>query len=305
MTTNELLPVIYDNFDAFHTMCLATSLMSTYNNKAFDSDAHRIITFIGEAFKLPQEMICAFEHCILGDMMNIGLITDYQAVASTELLSDHDKDNIELYEIKGCILEEIAIAEAQIYNTSEMSIANKIKSNMKYEYFHHPYNAKFRFWQLDRLMKNGNVDITRQIAVLYTLGIGCDQDLQKAEEGFWKCILWGDEISAILIDELYLKRGVTNSEYHKLLSDDLMKGICDIKIQEYGQLMRFLKAYIIAPRKDPFINHELADVLISDELPYQNKVELILNFNEKTWRNVSVSTHSTDNRIGFRVRKDE
>ncbi len=305
MTTNELLPVIYDNFDAFHRMCLSTSLMSTYNNKAFDSDAYRIITFIGEAFKLPQETICAFGRCILGDMMNIGLITDYQAVASTDLLSDVDKDNIELYEIKGRILEEIAIAEAQIYNPAEMNIANKIKSNMKYEYFHHPYNAKLRFWQLDRLAINGNVDVVRQIAILYTLGIGCEPDNQKAEENFLKCILWGDETSAILINELYLRRGATNSEYHKLLSDELMKGICDIKIQEYGQLMRFLKAYIIAPRKDPFINHELADVLISDKLSYQNKVELILNFNEKTWRNVFVSTRSTDNRIGFRVRKDE
>ena len=304
-TMNELLPVIYDNFDAFHTMCLSTSLMSTYNNKAFDSDAYRIITFIGEAFKLPQETICAFGRCILGDMMNIGLITDYQAVASTELLSEYDKDNIELYEIKGRVLEEIAVAETQIYNPSEMSIANKIKTNMKYEYFHHPYNAKFRFWQLDHLMKNGNIDITRQIAVLYTLGIGCQSDLQKAEEHFLKCILWGDEISAILIDELYQKKGGTNSAFYQLLSDNLPKDTYDIRVWEYRQLKRFLNAFIIAPRKDPYINHELADVLISDKLSYQNKVELILNFNEKTWRNVSLSTHSTDNRIGFRVRKDE
>ena len=128
--------------------------------------------------------------------MNIGLITDYQAVASTELLSEYDKDNIELYEIKGRVLEEIAVAETQIYNPSEMSIANKIKSNMKYEYFHHPYNAKFRFWQLDRLMKNGNIDITRQIAVLYTLGIGCQSDLQKlcAKELGINSIPYNDEI---------------------------------------------------------------------------------------------------------------
>lgn len=305
MTTNELLPVIYDNFDAFHAMCFSASLMSTYNNKSFDSDAHRIITFIGEAFKLPQEMICAFEHCILGDMMNIGLITDYQAIASGELLSDSDKENIALYEIKGRILEEIAIVEAQNYNISDTSIVSKIKTHMKYEYFHHPYNAKLRFWQLNRLMKSGNVDVTRQIAVLYALGIGCAQDFQKAEESFLKCILWGDDISAILIDELYLKNKAKNSEYYKLLSDDAAKNICDIKIGEYGQLMRYLKAYIIAPRKDPLINHELAGVLISDKLSYQNKVDLILNFNEKTWRNASVSAHSTESRIGFRVRKDE
>jgi len=46
-------------------------------------------------------------------------------------------------------------------------------------------------------------------------------------------------------------------------------------------------------------------VLISNELSYQNKAELILNFNEKTWRNVYLLMNNKENHIGFRVRKNE
>ena len=65
-----------------------------------------------------------------------------------------------------------------------MRIASQIRSSMKYEYFHHPYNAKFRFWYLTQLMKSGNTSIRRQIAILHTLGIGCEIDFQKAEKTF-------------------------------------------------------------------------------------------------------------------------
>ncbi len=303
MEIKELLPIIYDNFETFHTMCLSTSLMSTYNCKEFDSDAHKIIAFIGEAFELEQETINQFEKCILGDMMNIGLITDYQAISSTELLSDNDKENIELYEIKGRILEEIAVDEAQNYNISDMRIANQIKVNMKYEYFHHPYNAKLRLWHLNRLVKNGNIDITRQIAVLYALGIGCNIDFKRAEENLLKCILWGDKISSVLIDKLYQKTGKTNSGYKSIFSDDQPEDISDTKVSEYWQLRKLLNAYIIAPKKNSLINNELANILISNELSYQNKVEKILNFNEKTWRNAYLMMNNKENRIGFRVRE--
>lgn len=305
MRNKELLSAIYENFEVFHTMCFSTSLMSTYNCKEFDLDAHKIITFIGEAFELSQETINEFESCILGDMMNIGLITDYQAVSSTELLSDNDKESIELYEIKGRILEEIAIDEALNYNMSDMRIANQIKSNMKYEYFHHPYNAKLRFWQLNKLMKKGNINVTRQIAILYALGIGCEIDFRKAEENFLKCILWGDEISAVLIDKLYRKSGKINSEYHKIFSSNRPEEVTDIKFLEYWQLVKLVHTNIIAPKKESLINNELANMLISSKLSYQNKAELILNFNEKTWRNVYLLMNNKENHIGFRVKKDE
>ena len=307
MKTAELLPIIYENFDVFHTMCLSSSLMSTYNSKDFDEDAGKILSFIGKAFKLPQKTTKDFINCILDDMMNISLISDYHAVSSTDFLSDADKENIELYEIKGHILEEVANCEAQNYSISDIRISNQIRAAMKYEHFHHPYNSKLRFWQLLRLSKNGNIAVTRQVAILYALGVGCEENFKKSEENFLKCILWGDKISAILISELYriYKRAQdANAEFYKMYFCD-EPDFKSTTVFEYWNLMNLLSTYIIAPKKDPLINHELARLLISDKLSYEKKVDLILNFNEKSWKNIYFLTKKNKNFIGFRVNKDE
>ena len=307
MKTVELLPIIYDNFDVFHTMCLSSSLMSTYNCKEFDEDAQKILTFIGKAFKLPQKTTKDFIKCILGDMMNISLISDYHAVSSTEFLSDTDKENVELYEIKGRILEEIANCEAQNYNISDIRISNQIRATMKYDHFHHPYNSKLRFWQLSRLSKNGNIAITRQIAILYTLGVGCEENFKKAEEYFLKCILWGDKISAIMISELYRlyqKAQDANAEFYKMYFTD-EPDFKNNSVIEYWNIAKLLSTYIISPKKDFLINHELAHLLISDKLSYDKKVDLILNFNEKSWKNIYFLTKKNKNFIGFRVNENE
>lgn len=300
MQTHELLPLIYDNFDIFHTMCLSTSLLATYNSNEFDADAHKIINFIGRAFKLNQHLIDEFEICILGDMMNIGLVTDYQAISSTEFLTDKDKENIELYEIKGRILEEVAVSEIQSHNISDIRIVNQIRESMKYAYFHHPYSAKLRFWQLARYAKNGNTDLVRQMAVLYALGIGCEMDFKKAEKYFLKCFLWGDKISAVLLTELYAKAGQKDSEFYKIYfePDPLFEN--DNKACVFHKLMKLLNTYVIYPAKDYLINNELAEVLISEDISYNDKVDLLINFNERTWRNIHLLTTGKKNNIGFR-----
>ncbi len=300
---NNIMPVIYDNFDVFHTMCLSATLLCTYDCRDGDSDAHDVITFIGNAYKLPREAVEDFEACILGPMMNIGLITDYHALASVEFLSDEDKENIELYEIKGKVLEEISIAESLNYTITDMRLANQIKSTMKYEFFHHPYNSKFRFWQLRRLSENGNISVIRELGILYTLGIGCDTDYKKAEKCFLKCILWGDKVSSILLTALYDLSGNTDAVFYGI--NGIENDISDNNaISEYKELIKFLKAFIIAPKKDYLINNELADILISNELPHSRKVELVVNFNEKTWHN-AVCHNSQNNTIGFKVKKNE
>lgn len=305
MNTKELLELIYGNFTAFHTMCLSAALMSTYNSDEFDSDARKITDFIGKAFGLSLETSDEFGRCIIGEMMNIGLISDYHAIASEELLSEKDKENVEIYEIKGRVLEEVAVAEAQNCNISDMRIGNQIKANMKYDFFHHPYNARLRFWQLERLSKSGNVDVTRQVAILQTLGIGCEADYSKAEENYKKCILWGDKISALLISELHRKTGKADTEYYKLFSDNETLSATDSTVFEYWQLTKLISACIIAPKKDTLINTELARVLISDKIPFKNKTEMILNYSEKIWQKIYVTANESKSRIGFRVKRYE
>lgn len=288
MKIKDIMPIVYEEMEVFYAMCLASTLVSTYNSKESDQDSRKIIAFLGEAFRIPRETVSIFETCILEEMMHIGLITDYHALSATDLLSEHDKEYIELYEIKGRVLEEIALSEAKNYGVSDIRVVNQIRANMKYEYFHHPYNAKARFWQLARLSESGNVNVTRQVGMLYALGIGCDTDFQKAEETLLKCVLWGDKISAMLLKQLHCWMKKEDSE-----------------VDEYHHLINLLRCFIIAPKKDPLINHELANVLIGNQLSYKQKVELISNFNEKTWHCALLLDEGTERKIGFKVRKNE
>ncbi len=216
MADEKTMAAIYDNFEIFYTMCLSATLLSTYNSQKSDTDSHSVISYIGNAFCLSKETTKLYENIILGDMMNIGLFTDYQAISSTELLSDEDKENIELYEIKGRVLEEIAIYEAQNYNVADVRIANQIKLNMKYEYFHHPYNPRMKFWETKKMAKSGCVGIVRQLGLLNTLGIGCCINYKKAEDCFLKCVLWGDTMSAVLLNQLYT---MAEHKYDKKLKE--------------------------------------------------------------------------------------
>lgn len=307
MDNKERISLICDNLDAFHTMCLSATLLCTYNDTVADKHTEQIIDFLGKAFALPIETIKTFEDVILDQMMNIGLITDYQALASFELLTDDDKDNIELYEIKGRIIEEVAIIEAQSYHYADVRLTTPARANMKYEYFHHPYNPKLRFWQLERLALSGNVAVVRLLGIMRAVGIGCNSDFNKAKNAFLKCILWGDKVATKLLDYLFKMNGILSDEY-KQLDRAIFHGEIpkeNTKAWQLYNLSRYIKAFIIAPKKDPLINDELANVLLNEELPYNIKTELIMVFNEKTWENANGYKGEKLQKIGFEVSEDE
>ena len=297
---------IYDNFEPFYAATLSTALLSSYNSTPFEEDATRVIDFISGAYSLSAETTQIFKGSILGEMMNIGLITDYQAIASTELMSDKDKENIELYEIKGRVLEEVAVCEAQSCFLNDIRISSQIKNNMKYEYFHHPYNRKMRFWQIKRQSLCGNVGLTRQLGILYAVGVGCTADFDRAKTAFLKCIFWGDEVSTRLLAHLFAlnrKNGSTYTElYGMMRGEDVTQSK---EAEKLYNLIRLLNAFVIAPKKDGQINSVLAALLIGEDLSYQQKRELLINFNEKTWKNAVLVNDRNDTRIGFRVRENE
>lgn len=279
MERKELHAMIYDNMDAFHAMCLSTTMLASYNSRQFEEDAHKLIDFIGQAYRLPEEMVSEFTGCILGDMMNIGLVTDYTAVSSREFMTDRDRENIVLYELKGRILEEVAQAHAPFPTAADMNQINLIRNQMKYDFFHHPYHPQLRLWQLERLMVGGNVDVVRQVALMKALGIGCQKDSEKSRMLLSECVLWGDEAAVVLLERL----------------------TGEAVASELTELGKLVGTYIIAPKKDPFINLRLAEMLLSDKLPYHGKAELIINYHEKIWK--SALTGGKEKTIGFRVKE--
>ncbi len=304
MSNRNLLNDAYDNMRVFYLMGLTAALVSSHNSTASDADSASLIEFIGEAFDMPRELTCSFTDAILGVMMNVGLVSDYQALASDEFLSDEDKMNIELYEIKGRILEDTAAAEAFNYQLADIRTVNQIKAAMKYEYFHHPYSSRFRCFQLERLSACGNVIITRQAALFHALGIGCDKDTDRAFRELMYCVLWGDRDSAVLLSALCRRTGRNDPGYSQLFSDNKPVST-DAVISELEDIAGLIKAFITDVRRDPTINTGLAGLLMSDSFSFNEKAELIMSFNEKSHRNALAMLSSDKNYTGFRVIKNE
>lgn len=313
MKNNKLISQIYENMDCFYLMTLCAAFTSTYNSREGDRDANAIIKYIGAAYGLSSKTTADFSGCILGQMMNIGLITDYHALCSSELMSEDDQNNMELYEIKGRALEEIAATEGGVFGKTDPRSAIQARNAMKYDYFHHPYSGELRLWQLERNALSGNVNTVRQLGLFYALGIGCEKQPKKAERCFLKCILWGDSQSALLLAELYEtaedteRKGNSFRELYSLISNNggFAESCRDDTAVKYHKLIKMIRCLIIFPRRDPYINHGLADELLNDKITYTQKKELIAGFEEKSIKNVFLKEYGSGETIGFRVNKNE
>lgn len=305
----EIIEKINNNFEAFYSMVISSTMISTYNCPQANDDAEKTIRFIGDAFKLDRIYIDDFIDCILNSMMNIGLISDYHAIASTELLDNEDRDNLELYEIKGQALEEISISERMCFSSYDSRIVSDIKEKMKYGYFHHIYNSKMRFWSIQKRSENGELLSTRQLAILYSLGIGCEKNIERAEKLFLRCVFWGDKISAMLLN--YLHQINNSAKYedglfekvYKLIQEDSAlisdpKELSFRKENELYNLIRLVKNTVIISRSRYCVNIELVDYLADKRIPYHEKVAFVLNFSEKEWRKNLFCEEK--NIIGFR-----
>ena len=301
---NNLIDRVYENLRLFYLMGLSAALTSSCNSTEADEDCRKIFEFIGDAFNAPRELTEDFGEAITGVMMNVGLVSDYQALASDEFLTDEDKMNIELYEIKGRILEDAAVAEAFNYQLSDIRTVNQIKAAMKYEYFHHPYSSRFRCFQLERLSACGNVCITRQAALFHLLGIGCTPDPDRAYNELMRCVLWSDRESAVLLSALCRKTGRYDPGYSQLFSDE-KPAHTEAEISELEDIAGLIKTFITDVRRDPMINTGLARLLMSDSLGFNEKAELIMSFNEKSHRNALAMLSSEKKYTGFRVIKNE
>jgi hypothetical protein len=313
MKTCDILPDIYRNFESFIAMTTAAALVSSYNSPEGDRDARSVIRFIGDAYALERELTGRFEECILGRMMNIGLITDYHALCAGDLLDEEDRENLELYEIKGRVLEQITAHEAYNFAFADMRMAHQVRFNMKYEYFHHPYHAVARFWSVESGAAFGSILLTRQLALLYALGIGHEVDYRKAEKLLLRCVLWDDAVSARLLNHLCRQTGCEKYEdgmFGRLYV--LMKQETELNLQFLDGseeericcLLKMVKRYVTALGRDYQINIQLADMLLSDQLTHHQKMQLIVQFQERRMKALPLA-NSGRRSIGFRVKKHE
>lgn len=286
-----------ENYEAFYSMTLSAAFLNSAAFGEFEADAGKILSFIGNAYRLAEETAQAFSRLILGDMMKIGLVSDYHALGSLENLSDEDWELLIFYEIKGRALEEVNRSDRRGYFHASSRLNQDVKAGMKYESFHHAYDPFVRFESLKQQAEFGDLNSTRQLALLYALGIGTERDIGKAKLHFERCAMWGDMPSAILLKELYSQEGDARmaeefSELYRLEKKYLADGVIHPPEKECAERIRnrylctaLIRQYLVVQSKMAEIDIAFLDAISQPELPLKKKLHYISRYKDLTWKN--------------------
>ena len=298
------MTMLLSNYDGFYLMVRSVAMLGTKNSDEFDRDALLLIDFIGKAYHWEQENINYAAEVILGEMMRVGLASDYLALASTELLDEAIKENMLLYEIKGHAIEDVNRAEAIGENFGQR-IEYEIKNGMGYASFHHEYEPRFRFAQVNKLSENGECMTLFQKALMLILGIGCDSNIASAQRILQNLLVWGEKPAAAILSFLWECENDKNMQsYYSKIYDRLSKTEYseDIqendKIEELYLLINSIKSIIIKTYRIKEVDMLFADLINSDEVNFQEKINLIKRYKDGSWLSLLVK-HKPKNAIGF------
>lgn len=308
---DEIKKNIHNHYEAFYLMTLSVAFLNSAAFGEFEDDAEKVLSFIGKAYGLDKELVREFSGLILGDMMKIGLVSDYHALSALEDLSDRDRDNLIFYEIKGRVLEEVNRSERRGYFQANSRTNQDMKAGMKYESFHHAYDPVVRFEGLRQQAGFGDLNSTRQLAVLYALGIGTERDLEKAKMHLERCVMWGNVASTILLQEVCTcgkddKGSKEFMELYRLEKKYLEDGVISLPKNEEAAgtvknrylCIALIKQYLVVQGKMEEIDIAFLNALSQPGLSLKVRLQFISRYKDFVWKN-SICGKDERNHIGL------
>lgn len=309
----EIMEEIIAHGEVFYDMLLCTTILSNMKDALFEKDSEQIIQFIGESYKMKKGFIEECKKIINGELSKLALLSDQMALHGVRGNSGAVADDV-LFDIKGEALRELhdLVDKKNIFTRTEW-----------FTYDHYiPYCPSFRFKQIRKASRSGNVVATRQIGIMLALGIGCEQNLDEAKLRFLQCVLWGDITSMNILayinekyakdkkpetakmfyevaelSERYLFSGRTVlSEADKTRADKTKysQAACEY----YVYISTILQDVIIAHEK-PNIDFSFVEAITSNTLDFYKRMEYIDRYEEKEWKKVTNTFEKPKRKFGF------
>ena len=301
-----MIKKIHQNYVAFYNMVLATTLLSNASSDAFDEDATKIIDFIGQAYRLDEDLIAYAKRCILDDLVAISTRADVTAFVNSHTFDSEVDELDSLFSIKADVIESIeAMRERRDINLS----------TSWFDYSHYkPYYPEIRFEQLLAYAAIGNPIANKEVGILLFLGIGKAQNIPSAILRLKQCMMWGDLSVIPLLREMakesndeeehvfeeltllmpYMQEGRTIVP--KELEEKLSK-----ESKELFVLITSIKQDIVIEVKDLYINQSFVEVMLLKDLNYYRKLYFINNYRSNEWKNATNSSNDPNSRIGFKI----
>lgn len=298
---------LFNNYNAFYNMVLATTIMSNTQTKEFITDCKAIIDFIGKAYQLSADLIKKATTIILDDLIKLGRTTDKQAVYNSRSFDNQYSVSDTLFDIKGDVLttiENIGRNETHYINSGW------------FDYSHYrTYQANVRYAKIIATAATGNLIATRQTGLLSALGIGCPLNYEFSIMRLTQCVFWGDIPAMYYLAYVYQLTNDTIKaklfyEVADLANQYLLAGytVLPEKVKgKYSEAARIYYVYIssilqdiVFTLKKERIDFSFIEAITSEKIDYFQRMNFINNYNQQKWKDITNSSERPSQRIGFR-----
>ena len=301
-----MLQEIYKNNLAFNEMVITTSFLGNNCTEDYLIDAKKIISFIGKAFGLSDELIAFSEQQILDDLAAIQTEEDTKTYRSLKQ-QENPAINVSNPLLKFKYNAIVSIIDM----TEKKSQLNRVWFDYSYP---NDYNAIIRYTEIKASASAGYIGINKTAAIMEFLGIGIEANKEDAKRRFKQSMLWGDECCVRYL--AYVAKLEKNKEEEKVynelaslssyISDGItvlpkdVKGSISKKVNELFTLITSIKHDIIRRYDLPLIDFSFVEVMMDDEIDYAKKLGYINNYRSFDWAEETNSSASEIPNMGFK-----
>ncbi len=272
-----------NNYEAFKEMVISTTLLGNKVDDNWKKDSLEILNFIGSAYNLNKEDLLDFEDIIINKLSKLFLISDAKYNLNVDINSSY------YYDTKSSMI----IFLQSFYSPLE-------NYWLDYNYLN-TYFPEIHFYNMNEASKFGHLIASKQIGLLYALGIGVEKNYRKAIHKFMQCAFWGDIPSVYMLAHIYklLDDEINYSVYKDLIvlvEKYLNAGITEVnepninkKSIEMFSLISSIFQDVVKPdsNKHLVIDYSFTEVMLLESVSLKNKHYYINNYTKANWRDAS------------------
>ena len=298
------------NYLAISNALLFSTMLANNFNSDLERDTNEIIDFVSAAFKLDAEETKKCKKLFSDELTILSTTKDVEAYQTSRGEKDYPEISDYLY-----LKSQVLLRLSNIHDSFRKTNFNQFYFDYSYLRSYYP---EIRFRELEASSTKGNVNINRTVALMLVLGIGCKKNLESGIYRFKQCAYWGDTSSLVFLSYLYESQGDEKNAklYGNLveLADSLkegrtlipqeMKGKYDkLTIQTY-QVIASIVQDIVYAYEEYDIDYSFLEAIFMEKLDYFKKMELINEYQEQTWKEITNSSYDPNKKLGFAMKGD-
>ena len=297
-------------FKVKEELVFSTLLLSNSQDDDYIVDAKKIISFICDAFELSENDKEKYIDMILDKALCLCTYKDARVFyQNKEVVGDLTNDELVIFQIKASCLRFLHQEYGALINYDEVQ----------------HYNRDYFYGQVDNLANVGRVKVVELLAILKTLGIGCERDYDEAidlfkELSYWLplvCVPYLKQVYKMKNDKknykLYAELETILNKYNPHRKSILSKEDEKVFSKEAKELFKLISSFQIdvingmAGKESgktynilgTVMDYSFAEAIIRDDIDFNTKIGFINNYGKREWQEYTNGIDDKNKRIGF------